>query len=234
VSDVSYEALLNAKLLAIMSIGVVAVAAAVEAALLIGRTIEIDRAKELAESYRLAVTGNELLDALAIVIGVASLGSLAAWLAWHYRAVSLLRTRVEATRDAPSWSILWWFVPVADLWMPAVTNAELWRGAQVPAGRGGRSWLVWIWWVLLVGGWLTHTAGRAVRQVGLGVWGLQFSPSFFPPEDVVAGVTYGGQIASAGAIALVAAAPFALLVLLRITRQLAETGRTIAPVRPDV
>lgn len=233
-SDSVYEAIQKSRRLATVSIGVVALTAALEAALLFARTAEIDRADGLFDSYRVAVTGNELLDVLAIVIGVASLSALAGWLAWQYRAASLLRGRVVTTRYSPSWSILWWFVPVADLWMPAVTNAELWRGSQAPAGRVGRSWPVWIWWAFLVAGWLTHTTGQAIRQVGLGVWGVQVGPDLFPPDDVVASVSVGGVIAGAGAIALIAAAPFALLVLARITRQLVDTGRTIAPARPDV
>jgi uncharacterized protein DUF4328 len=217
--------------LATVSIGLVAVPAAIESTLLFARSAEIERANGLLASYRLAVTGNALLDTLEVVIGVASLGALAGWLAWQYRAVSLLQAGGLIMKRTPAWAILWWFVPGAHLWMPAVTNAEVWRGSQAPAGKVGRPWLVWIWWVLLIVGWLTHDSGQFLRHLP---WGVQGGQSIFTPDDVVANVRVGGLIAGAGATALIAAAPFARLVLVRITRRLADAGPAILPARPDV
>jgi hypothetical protein len=221
--------------LASASIGVVAGAAAIEGTLLFLRAARIGDAHDLGSAYSLAVSGNGLLHALALVTGLGSLGALGGWLAWQYRAASLLAALGTPTRHTPQWAILWWFVPVADLWMPAVTNAELVRASRGSAGRIAGVWLVWAWWVIFVVGWLAYVAGHAVRQVALGAgsWGVARGPTVFPPDDVVARVRYGSIVAGSGAVMLVVAAPLALLVMRHVTRRLAELVPDASPARPD-
>lgn len=137
--------------LAAVSIGIVAIAATFESVLFFDRVADMGRASWWV-AYRLAITGNGLLDVVGVSIGIASLGALTGWLAWQYRASSLLIARGTPTPHTPQWAVFWWFVPVADLWMPGVTNAELWKGARATAGKGGGSWPVWVWWSVFIVG----------------------------------------------------------------------------------
>ena len=218
-------------------IGVVAVASAIEAALLLARVAEIQRAPGLLGRFRLATEGGEFIGALAIVISVVSVAVLGGWLAWQYRATSLLLAGSTPSRYRPEWSVLWWLVPVADLWMPGVTNADLWRSSHRSAGRPAASWPVWVWWIVLLVGWIAHGAGQVVRQVVLGtsaVWIERPGPLLFSPEEVVTGVRVGSAIAAGGALVLAAAGPLAIHVLSRVTRRIGELVPSSAPVRPDV
>jgi hypothetical protein len=141
------------------------------------------------------------------------------------------------SRYKPEWAVLWWFVPVADLWMPGATNADLWRTSHRSAALPAASWPVWLWWIVFVVGWIGHGVGHIVREVVLGtsaVWIQQPGPMFFSPEEVVTGVRVGNAISGAGAVALAIAAPLAIYVLTRVTKRIAGLVPVGAPVRPDV
>jgi hypothetical protein len=231
VTDATHAVARGPARLASVSIGIVAIAAAIEGVLLLRRAAQIGDADDLGSAYSLAVTGNGLLDALAIVIAVASLSALAGWLAWQYRAASILAAGDRPPAHTPQWAVLWWFIPVANLWMPGGTNAELWRGS----GRSTHAWPVWAWWVTFILGWVSHAVGHALRQGILngGSWGSPAGPSFFPPDDVVTLVRVASVIAGVGALVIVAASPLALLILRGITRRLSVIPLA-APSRPDV
>ncbi|MBM7770440.1 protein-S-isoprenylcysteine O-methyltransferase Ste14 [Actinokineospora baliensis] len=81
-----------------------------------------------------------------------------AFLAWLWRA------RINSARicDAPQrlrirWSVLAWFVPIGNLWLPQMVLGDVWRASRpdTPA-RGGdlrkvpASKLIAIWWALFV------------------------------------------------------------------------------------
>lgn len=220
--------------LASASIGIVTIVTVIEGALLLLRAARIGDADYLGSAYSLAVTGNGLPDALALTIGVASLSALAGWLAWQYRAASILVARGMPPKHTPQWAVLWWFVPFADLWMPGVTTAELWRGARQGAGRTGRAWSVWVWWLVFAAGWIIHSLGIGLRQAVLGDVYSGRGLSTFTPRDVVDIVLVSNVIAGVGAAILVAAAPLALYVIRRITAALSSPVSLVAPPRPDV
>lgn len=87
--------------------------------------------------------------ALGALIGFVGLAAGIVWLVWQHRAQSnLFAMRVPGLSYTPGWSVGWWFVPVANLWVPFLTTRELWRGSG--AGPGPRDRLLALWWFLWV------------------------------------------------------------------------------------
>jgi hypothetical protein len=214
---------------------------AIEGTLLLTRAAAIDDAVAEAEKYRLATTGTLPISVTSFCVAAASLIALFAWLAWQHRAQANLVADGHRVRYAPAWSVLWWFVPVADLWMPAVTMSDLWRGSAVGDDRGASTWRVWLWWWPFVIGFLVRIAGHGIRAAGMIASEM---PTAFPGEpglsadDVATFVRVGNVTAGIGDVVLLVAAPLALLVLSGVTRRHAATTmvrQTAAtpPARPD-
>lgn len=172
-------------------------------------------------------------DAIALGIGVASLIALAGWLAWQYRAASMLVARGLPPKHTP---------PMGGPVVARPGRRSVDAGghdrralARCPPGRepGGER----VARLGLVAGLrcgLGHpvagcrpTAGGARRCVP----GHDLSP--FTPQDVVDLVRVG-SIAGVGAAILVGAAPLALFVMWRVTAGLSPTRPLVAPARPDV
>jgi hypothetical protein len=116
---------------------------AIEAMLLFSRAAAITDAVAYAEKYRLATTGTLPISVASFCVAAASLVGLFTWLAWQYRAQ-------------------------ADLWMPAVTMTDLWRGSAHAAGDESASrWRVWLWWWPFVIGFLVRIPGHGIRAAGM-------------------------------------------------------------------
>ena len=68
------------------------------------------------------------------------------WLVWQYRTYLLLR-RLKPTRNfsfTPVSSVVWWFVPFANLLKPYRATSELWEEADE---KGETSRLLTVWWL---------------------------------------------------------------------------------------
>jgi hypothetical protein len=215
---------------------------AIEAALLFARAAAINDAAASAEKYRLATTGTLPISVASFCVAAASLVGLFMWLAWQYRAQANLWAAGLRVRYAPPWSVMWWFVPAADLWMPAVTMTDLWRGSAHGAGdEGASTWRVWLWWWPFLIGFLVRIVGHGIRAAGMFAAEV---PSASPGDpgisaaDVVGFVRVGTLTAGIGDVMLVVATPLALFVLRGVTRRQAtitEAGKVLqpAPPRPD-
>jgi Domain of unknown function (DUF4328) len=100
---------------------------------------------------------------LSLLLSFVGLAAGVVWLVWQHRAQSnLFAMRVPGLRYTPGWCVGWWFVPVANLWMPYLTTRELWQGSGAGTGERDR---------LLQGWWFTWVATSVVGIAG-GVWGL--------------------------------------------------------------
>lgn len=133
-------------------------------------------------SIELPVSDTEIflnhLRLSAVGVTAAILGGLGAafWLVWQYRMHANVRALgVEGQRFRPWAAVAVWFVPAANLVLPALAFAELWRASNPYAERGdwkqGRaSPLVWLWWALFLA-----SAGFALRGLvqGLGASSAQ-------------------------------------------------------------
>jgi hypothetical protein len=77
--------------------------------------------------------------------GIVALVAVILFFVWSHRLVSVLRARGEATSYSPAMTVGCWFIPFANLAMPALAMADAWRRA-VRTGAG----LVWGWWAAYV------------------------------------------------------------------------------------
>lgn len=135
-----------------------------------------------------------LTEAVAVALTGTASGLLVVagvfWMVWQFR---LARSFPPGTpRRSPGWHAGSWLVPVALWWLPYGNVADLFRLAT---GRRP-AWLP-VWWVLWVVAGVVSSVGAAIE---------------------VTDPTVGGWVAVAGSLALTAAAPFAWLVVSRLTR----------------
>lgn len=143
-------------------------------------------------------------EVTALLLLAISAVTAVAYLTWLYRVVH--RTRdLDGPGKSSVMAVLWWFVPIAFLFMPYRVVADLRRRVAGDANHGARS--VQIWWAAWLGG------------IGLGrVAGVMPVDSV---DDAVAWIF----VSLVSAMALVVAAIFAADVVRNISRGV-EAQRT--------
>ena len=112
---------------------------------------------------------------VAVVLLVVFAATALLWLIWQFRAHGVLRRRFSSVRYTPALGITWWFVPIANLFMPFKAVRELFvaRPENEMTPDEKRAPLVRWWWAtyLLAGGFalvgLIAKAGAtdAIRRV---------------------------------------------------------------------
>lgn len=90
---------------------------------------------------------------------VLSLLAVIATLVWLHRSFVALRGR---TRFSPGMAVGGWFIPVANLLLPALILRDAWRAAR---GTGGG--LVWVWMIV----WWLAVASSLLVGMGLSLFG---------------------------------------------------------------
>jgi hypothetical protein len=109
---------------------------------------------------------NALPAGVGALLSLVGLAAAIVWLVWQHRAQSnLFAMRIPGLRYTPGWCVGWWFVPVANFWMPYLTTRELWRGSG--AGPGARDRLLALWWSTWVAVSLIGIAGGAVALAAI-------------------------------------------------------------------
>lgn len=76
-------------------------------------------------------------------------------LVWIYRVVKNLRSfDLSGLRYSPVWSVLWWFIPLANTVMPVLVLREVYKASR--PGRAGEAWkrssafMVVLWWLVVM------------------------------------------------------------------------------------
>jgi hypothetical protein len=118
-----------------------------------------------------------LLGALELTFGIAA---SVAFLAWVYRANRNARALgAEGMAYSPGWSVGWFFVPVANLFVPYWVLRELWRASTPALGTHWRdaavSPVVGVWWAVCV---VRGVIQYSPLQVVTGRWQLTELPTF--------------------------------------------------------
>lgn len=116
------------------------------------------------------------------------------WVIWQYRVAKQVTGR---TRRSPGWHAGSWFVPIISLWFPYQNISDLWRAV----GRTPPSWQI-IWWLLWV----------------VGNYVIQISTRVYVVAEDLETLRVAMWMSIAGEVLLLAAAPFAWLVIRRITQ----------------
>ncbi|MBT0668567.1 DUF4328 domain-containing protein [Novosphingobium profundi] len=115
-----------------------------------------------ADGYISGVLG---LGILAIV--ATAIASVVAVSLWIYRAHANLRaTRDESFEHSPTWAILWFFVPIANLFKPYQAMRQLWNDSHLQSDGYTASgpFEVKIWWGFWIAG---NFATRLFFPLGL-------------------------------------------------------------------
>lgn len=85
-------------------------------------------------------------------------------LLWIHRSCHNARVRSRSLRCTPGWSIGWYFVPIANFWMPYRAMRQIWRSTAEQAGnptnRAGL--LLGAWWTL----WILRALAALQMQYG--------------------------------------------------------------------
>jgi hypothetical protein len=106
-----------------------------------------------------------------------------AYLAWLSRTVDNLQALTGRRPIAtPRWSIIWWFIPIANLFKPFQIVNDLYR-RTLPPGRRGSS-IVAAWWVFWVLNSLAIQAGQYVWSSAVYLDTLELSLFLYLVGDV--------------------------------------------------
>lgn len=90
----------------------------------------------------------------------------------HRMQANTFALGIFGLRFTPAWAVGWYFVPVANLWMPCRAMSETWRANRNPTGwqfDSGTGFLI-VWWLL----WLSS------------IFYIRISFNSGSPEDVLA------------------------------------------------
>lgn len=149
-----------------------------------------DAVAVFSEDQMSATTG---LFAFAILLQLLlTLATLVCFFVWVYRAVRNLRDANVATEFSPGWSVGWFFIPIANLFMAYRAIRELWHRSGGETDAPGSIFsapeptpLIGVWW----GAWLINTivsniGGRiydnaeTTAQLSAGAWVITLSNVF--------------------------------------------------------
>ena len=180
------------------------------------------------------------------VVWIASIVSIVtwvSWLVWQHRAQANAWAMPSSTRPrmTPGWAVGWWFVPVANLFMPFLGVRELARRSSAGAGEDRRSshlvlatwWLCWIAATLLSIGGFGAFFGEVFSRIADVV---DPSSNVIPPVAIpVSELGPSLQIIAFSFALRSAAAALGILVVGDIERdqRAFDRSRTVVPPRPD-
>ena len=106
----------------------------------------------------------QLLLAWAVTAG---LGIVLSPLWMHHAAANAAVIEPDARRIRPWWAVIWWFIPVCNLWQPIRCMSQIWN-TSVDTGidlNGPAAPPVALWWLLLIFALLTLAAASPARIV---------------------------------------------------------------------
>lgn len=108
-----------------------------------------------------AVNGFSLVRALLELL--LSIPLIVVFCCWIFRANKNARALgAERMRATPGWSVGWWFIPIANLWLPYVATKQIYQASDPDAGpadwvSSAVPWfLPWWWAAWIVGGVVTQ------------------------------------------------------------------------------
>jgi hypothetical protein len=132
--------------------------------------VEVWQAREVASTGGTGPAAVVALTRLG-VFALLVLAHLAAWicvLGWLYRAYANLRAFPDVRPEFPvGLALAGWFIPFANLVLPALVVSDLARGSDPPGPAGRRTrLLVWLWWPLYVLSGLVAAVGSGYADDG--------------------------------------------------------------------
>ena len=172
------------------------------------------------------------IGALAALLGLAT---ELTWLFWQHRVTRNVWARGRPIKTSPGWAVGWWFIPVANLWMPAVAVYRVLRASVGRRYRGG-AWLISAWWsayilftLLLPGVFLATMVRPWFRAIDA----LSRNPNAVVSVDLTSAIHEFASWAPVVALLQITAAVLAIAIVARIDEAQASMEPPV-PARPDV
>ena len=104
--------------------------------------------------------------AIGIIYLLGYIATVVAFLFWQHRASSNLKALdVESQRFSPGCGVVWWFIPIMNLFRPYQVMKEIWRESYPSKAYDPVSPLLGPWWaIFLVSGWVGNISFRAFSR----------------------------------------------------------------------
>lgn len=86
---------------------------------------------------------------------------------WIYRAHANVREAgIGQLPISPAWAVIWFFVPIANLFKPFDAMRQLWRASQADAVAEAGAWLLQTWWAAWVLGTILGNVSYQLAENG--------------------------------------------------------------------
>jgi hypothetical protein len=174
---------------------------------ILNETMGIFAATSFLDGNEAAIDSLDAYDRGTSVVSILSSLSLIAagvlWVIWQYRVAKQV---AGLTRRSAGWHAGSWFIPIISLWYPYENISDLWRAV----GRTRPAWQI-LWWLL----WIASNAA------------IQISTRVYLAAEDIEQFRVAMWTSLAGAILILAAVPFALLIIRGITKAIVQP--TVAP-----
>lgn len=149
------------------------------------------------------ISAYEGLDGVVSTLGSMSLTAAAiCWLVWQHRVASSLHPSL--LRRTPGWHVGSWFIPIVALWFPFQNVSDIVRGTRAPVSGG----VLGSWWGLWVASALSPLLVNMI----------------VPRVGAMSSLHSGIVLSIVSDVLLIAAAPFAWLIVQRITDALTPSA----------
>ena len=99
---------------------------------------------------------NAGVNVIAFLLTAVFLATVITWCVWqHHAQYNATLLAAGPLKYTPAWAVIWWFIPIANLFMPFLTVRELWR-----ASHGGAAWRAIKTWPVIGWWWAAWLAGN--------------------------------------------------------------------------
>ncbi|MGI0036951.1 MAG: DUF4328 domain-containing protein [Nitrososphaera sp.] len=126
---------------------------------------------------------------VTFIPSIIALVALVAFLLWFYRANRNLRALGgTGLRFTPGWAVVWWFVPIANFWMPYKAAVEMAKAGDPSVGATDREIrsqlkaprLILIWWVFSI----ASLAALILVAAAAVIWSASDADAFASGENM--------------------------------------------------
>jgi eukaryotic-like serine/threonine-protein kinase len=152
-----------------------------------------------------ALAADDRQSAANMLVLVAFIVTGIVWMFWQSRAQRSLRSLAQpgTVKFRESDAVVWWIVPIANLWMPLRVNRELHRESSSLANQNdARIEIVHQWWAVYIAAAVLGLIGSAISSSVQDR--TDISASYFNQLTMSHWVTIGGRLATivAGVLAI--------------------------------
>jgi Domain of unknown function (DUF4328) len=175
-------------------------------------------------------TADSAVSAASNIEGLLFIATVVAWCIWQHRSQ---RNAIELTggglRFTPGWAVGWWFIPIANLFMPFQTVRELWG-----ASHGGDAWRRLAKWSVIGWWWALFVLSNVHIWLGTGDGGVELGTGNVIKPTSNAGLISRDKWMLLSLVLQTVAAFLAVLIVLAVGRLQATASAARIPAMPGL